>query len=80
MAVRVKLKLRGINEVLKSAAVQSDLDRRAERIAMAAGEGIEAVSKPHRYTSRAFVQTDSFVGAKRQADDAVLETSLDAGR
>lgn len=78
--VKVKLKIRGVREVLKSNPVQSDLARRAKRIADAAGAGFQMVVKPHRYTARAFVQTDTDEGRKRQAEGAVLERSLDAGR
>lgn len=78
--VKVKLKIKGIRQVLKSGPVQSDLARRAKRIADAAGEGFAAVVKPHRYTARAFVQTDTEEARKRQADDAVLERAMDAGR
>lgn len=76
----VRLNMRGIRAVLKSQPVESELARRAARIAAAAGPGFEMVVKPHKYTSRAFVQTDGRDGAKRQAEDAVLERALDAGR
>jgi hypothetical protein len=79
-AVKVKLSIKGIRATLKSAPVQSELARRARRIAAAAGEGFEMVVKPHRYTARAFVQTDTEEGRKRQAEEAVLERSLSAGR
>ena len=78
--VKVKLKLRGIREVLRSAPVQAEVARRASRMAQAAGSGFESIVKPHKYTSRAFVQTADAEGARRQAEEAVLERSLDAGR
>lgn len=78
--VRVKLKIKQIREILKSSPVQAEVARRAKRMASAAGPGFEAVIKPHKYTARAFVQTDSAESRKRQADDAVLERALDAGR
>lgn len=78
--VRVKLNQRGVREVLKSSPVQADLSARAARAARAAGPGFGAVTKPHKYTSRAFVQTVDDEGRKRQAEDAVLERSLDAAR
>jgi hypothetical protein len=80
MTVRVKLKIKGVREVLKSAPVQSEIARRAQRIAAAAGEGFESVVKPHKYTARAFVQTVGLEGAKRQYEEAMLESSMDAGR
>lgn len=78
--VRVKLNQRGVREVLKSSPVQADISARAARAARAGGPGIEAVTKPHRYTSRAFVQTADAEGRKRQAESAVLERALDAAR
>lgn len=78
--VRVKLKISGVRAVLTSAPVQSEVARRAARIAAAAGEGFEMVVKPHKYTSRAFVQTVDEAGDKRQAEEAVLERALGAGR
>lgn len=78
--VTVKLNLRGINEVMKSSPVQSEVVRRARRIANEAGDGFEAMVQPGRYTARAVVRTADETGRKRQATDAVLERSLDAGR
>lgn len=73
--VEVRLKLRGIRAVLKSAPVQAEVARRARRMAAEAGEGFEAVVKPHRHTSRAFVQTDAENprGRQRQATEHVLQ-------
>lgn len=39
--VRIKLNLKGINEVMKSAEVQELLDSAAQQIAAAAGDGYE---------------------------------------
>lgn len=78
--VRVVLKMRGIRALLRSNAVQSNLAARAVRAARAAGPGFEAVVKPHRYTSRAFVQTADEEGRKREAEEKVLIRALDAMR
>ena len=78
--VKVKLKLKGINAVMTSPGAIAEVARRAQRMASAAGEGFEAVVNPHRWTARAFVRTADAPGRKRQADDAVLERALDAGR
>lgn len=74
--VRVKLKIKGIRELLRSNPVQSEIARRAKSMAKAAGPGIEAVVKPHKYTARAFVQTVDDVGRIRQAEEAVLQRAL----
>ena len=78
--VRVKLNIRGVRETLKSPQVQAELVRRGRRIQTAAGEGFELVVKPHRYTSRVFVQTGDAGAAKREAESKVLTRALDAGR
>jgi hypothetical protein len=78
--VIVILKLRGIQATLRSAPVQAEVSRRAARVARVAGDGFAVVTKPHRYTSRAFVQTHGDEGAKRQAEDAVLQRALGAAR
>ena len=78
--VKVALKIKGINTLMKSAPVQSEVARRAQRIAAEAGEGFEVIVKPARYTARAYVRTADATGRRRQAESAVLERSLDAGR
>src|SRR5690606_33120383 len=57
-------------------SVQSEIARRAHRMAASAGAGFEAVVKPHKYTARAFVQTRDQVGRVRQATEAVLQRTL----
>jgi len=78
--VRVKLKISGVREVLKSAGVTSELVRRGRRVQNAAGEGVQVVVKPHRYTSRVFVQTSDNASAKAEAESKVLTRALDAAR
>lgn len=78
--VTVKLKIRGVREVLRSRGVQAEVARRAKRAAAMAGDGFEAVIKPHKYTSRAFVQTKNSDGRKREAEQKVLNRALDAMR
>lgn len=77
---RVKLNLPGLNKIMTSAPVQAEVARRAKRMADAAGPGFEAVVNPHKYTARAFVRTADAKGARRQADEAVLERVMGAGR
>jgi hypothetical protein len=73
MAVKVRLNIRGINALMSSARVQAELDDVGESMASEAGAGFEYVPSPHRWTARGFVQVDSADGARRQADEAVLE-------
>ena len=78
--VRVKLKLRGINQLMSSAPVQSMVNERGRRIAAAAGNGVEYVPRPHKWTARGFVQTVTRAAAAAEARDKTLTRSLDAGR
>lgn len=71
--VKVKLNIKGIREVLKGRAATETVAAVAGRGARQAGDGFGYVVKPGRYTARAFIQTESLEGAKRQADEAVLE-------
>jgi hypothetical protein len=81
MAVtRVRLKMEGISKVLRSAPVQAAVAEAAQKGAAAAGEGFEAVVKPHPFTARAFVQTSSAEGRLREAREKVLVRVLGAMR
>lgn len=72
---RVRLKIGNIRKLLKSIPVQSEVARKAHLMAQDAGQGFEYVVKPHRYTARAFVQTDltDDTGRRRQAEEHVLQ-------
>lgn len=78
--VTVKLKLRGINQVMTSQPVTSMIAQRARRIARAAGEGFEATVVPHKWTARAFVRPVTREAKEREAREKVLNRALDAGR
>lgn len=78
--VRVRLKLKGLNELMTSAPVQAEVDRAGRKIAAAAGDGFAySQPKPHKWTARGYVQVNSDDGARRQAEDAVLERAMSAG-
>lgn len=78
--VRVKLNLQGLNRLMRSAPVQDLVDAIGEGMAEQAGEGFEYASSPHRYTARGYVQVASGEGARRQADEAVLERVIGSTR
>lgn len=78
--VRVKLKISGIRKVLRGPEATAEIAKRVSRGAAAAGPGIEGVVKPHKYTSRGYVQTATAEGRKREADEKVLLRALDAMR
>lgn len=75
---RVQLKMTGIRQVLRSRGVQSQVSRVAKAIADDAGEGFEMQTKQHKYTSRAFAQTEegNTAAKERQARDHVLEQAV----
>lgn len=77
--VRVKLKLKGLNELMTSAPVQAEVNKRAAKIAASAGPKYRMVVRPHKWTARAYVEP---VEGERttDADQRRLLGALDAGR
>lgn len=71
--VNVRLKLKGINELMTSRPVTALVVREARRMAAEAGPNFEADIVPHRWTARAYVRPANAAGAREQADNAVLE-------
>lgn len=69
-----------IEELLKSGPVQRELLRRAELIAAAAGEGMEASVEVGRNRARASVITGTFKARLDEARHRALTRALDAGR
>lgn len=83
--MRIKWNLKGFRDLRNAPGVLADLDRRANKIAEAAGEGFEArPAKPGTRGSaprgRASVGTYTFEGNRRQAKSNVLENAIWAGR
>lgn len=77
--IEVKLKLRGVNEVMASKGVQDEVNRRGARIAAAAGKKYRLVVHPHKWTARAYVAPAD--GASITDTDANgLLRALDAAR
>lgn len=54
--VKVKLKLRGLNKLMRSAPIQAEVNAAAGRLKAAAGEKFQVKPSPHRWTARAFVE------------------------
>jgi len=82
MAVtKVVLNGKGFQDLLQSAPVQEDLQRRARAIAAAAGEGFE-VGEVKLTGRRARVQVFAATAEARQAEavDRALTRAIDAGR
>lgn len=78
--VRVRLKIGGVRQLLRGAEVQADVARRLKRGAQVAGPGFGVSVKPHKYTSRGYLQTVDADGRRREADEKVLIRALDAMR
>lgn len=80
MAAKVKLNRAGMTALLKSDAVRADIERRAQAIAAAAGDGHEAGSSIGQTRARASVITTTFDAMYREATNRTLTRAFDAGR
>lgn len=80
MAAKVKLNRRGMAELLKSSGVLADLERRANRIATAAGDGHVVRAEIGRTRARAVVITATSEAIRAEATERNLTRSFDAGR
>jgi hypothetical protein len=78
--VRVVLNHANIAKLLKSAGVAADLEERANRIAAAAGDGMEVTTLTGRTRARASVRTATFKAREAEATNRALTNALDAGR
>lgn len=78
--VRVVLNHDGIRQLLQSDEVRSDLERRANAIASAAGPGhrVESEVGPNRV--RVAVVTETIEAMIAEATDRTLTRAIDAGR
>jgi hypothetical protein len=78
VSLRVKLNLKGLNELMTSAPVQSALDVRGEALARAAGSNFEYVhsAKPHPWVARGYVQPKNDRGRREEAEEKRLNRAL----
>lgn len=53
----VKLKLTGLNKLMRSAPVQAKVNAEAGRMSARAGSKFRVAPSSHRYTARAFVES-----------------------
>lgn len=79
-SIRVVMNRRGVAELLKSAEVQADLERRSEAIAAAAGPGMEVDVRVGRTRARASVRTGDIDAMLAEANHKALTRAIDAGR
>ena len=78
--ITVKLHLSGLNSLMASETVQTVIDDKAKRISTLAGDGHEAVSKPHRWTARAYVQQKTRKQARRDSTGSQLLRAMAAAK
>lgn len=78
--IRVEVNSAGVQAVLKSDEVQALLKERADRIAAAAGEGMEVSVRVGKTRARASVITATRKARLAEANDRALTSALDAGR
>lgn len=83
--VRVKWNLKGFAELRNSPEIRAELDRRASKIAHAAGEGFtrrqaKVGTKGRRRRARASVGTTDAASRRKQSRENVLQRAIDAGR
>lgn len=78
--MKFELNREGVRALLQSSEVQADVRRRAEAIAAAAGEGMEADSTVGRNRARASVRTGTFEARMAESKDRKLTAAIDAGR
>lgn len=78
--VRIVVNRKTVAELLKSPAVKADLERRAQAIATAAGDGMEVDSEVGPNRARASVRTATYAARRAEAKDRALTKALGAGR
>lgn len=78
--VEVRLRLPGINKVMRGEGAQRKVNELAYRMLAAAGPGHEVVVTPHRYVARAHVQQEDDVQARRDPNGIELLNAMGATR
>lgn len=78
--VDVRLRLPGINKVMRGDGAQRKVNESAYRMRAAAGPGHDVVVSPHRHVARAFVEQATDTQARKDPDGAKLLGALNAVR
>ena len=79
-ATRIKLNLAGFRKLRRSPEVAADLEKRARRIADAAGPGHEVEVAKGRTRALGMVWTDTHEARSNEATNRSLTRATDAGR
>lgn len=77
---RIQWRVKGFEALRRDPRVLADLQRRAERVAAAAGDGFVARAGQGKTRARAAVIAASMKARRRNSRDNTLLRSLDAGR
>jgi len=77
---RIVMNRKGARDLLRSKEVLADLERRAEQIAAAAGDGMEPSAMVGKNRARASVITATQEAREAEATRRQLTRSIDAGR
>lgn len=78
--IQVKMNRAAVRKLLKAPELREDLERRARKMASAAGPGFEADSQIGRNRARAMAYTSDFESMRAEAEDHALTRAIDAGR
>lgn len=76
----IRVNRSGVREIMRSQAVAAELHERGEKIAAAAGEGMEVESHIGANRARTIVTTATFEARQAEAKDRRLTKALDAVR
>lgn len=79
-SIRIVVNPEGVKALLKSQEVQNMLQQRVNKIAAAAGPGMQASVRVGRTRARGSVITATQEAREAEANDRMLTKSLDAGR
>lgn len=78
--MRVELNHAGVAALLDGPEAQALVQRLANRIAAAAGDGMEAAGDPQNQRARAVVYTATFPAKLAEAHGRALTRAIEAGR
>ena len=79
-ATRIKLNLAGFRKLRRSPEMVADLEKRARRIADAAGPGHGVEATKGRTRALGMVWTDTHEARRNEATNRSLTRAIDAGR
>lgn len=76
----IKINSAGVKALLNDAGVLADLEARGERIAAAAGDGVETNTVRGKDRPSVFIRTETNAARAAEAEDRALTRAINAGR